>query len=318
MERFTRRASVDDTSIVEATGLHVGTAQIKTLANPRRIDYFCNPHYAIYNIDDFAINENGAKVAAYSNYPPTIEKIVMNHYRVKSREEYGGKVKRGTADLTRNIYKAESFSHEHNNKVFDDSILKYRDKRLAELVPNGDIIKNFAKLKQLDFDKLLASLSSILLPGFLEDDAQNFFSDYQKRFEYFNLMTKFLNETPIDFFRNKTELYLTCLTLSGFLKDTFLDDELGRLFEEFSLCFVYKTLLQTNIEAANLHQLINELPKILTLPYPAVDDIRHFCITITPAFMNIFREYNQVAWQNFTHFQYVLDMLKVLDHYKHK
>ena len=220
--------------------------------------------------------------------------------------------------MARNIYKVENFSHEISNKVFDDSILKYRDKRLAEFVPNGDIIKTFAKLKQLDFDKLLESLSSILLPGFVEDDNKHFFSDYKKRFEYFKVLTKFLNDAPNEFFKDTIELYLTCLALSGFLKDTFLDDELGKLFEEFSLCFVYKTLRQTNIEAANFHQLINELPKILTLPYPTVDDIRHFCITITPAFMNIFREYNQVAWLNFTHFQYVLDMLKVLDHYKHK
>ena len=318
LERFTRRASVDDTPIVKETGLHVGTAQIKTIANPRRINYFCNPHYAVYISDDCVINENGDQVQAYSNYPPTVKKIVMNHYSVKSREEYETKVRRGTADSRKNIYKVEGFSHERSNKVFDDSILNYRDKRQSKFVPNGDIIKTFTELKQLDFDKLLAALSSMLLPGFVENDTKNFFGDYKKRFEYFKVLTKFLNDAPDEIFKDKVELYFTCLALSGFLKDTFLDDELGRLFEEFSLNFVYRAFSQPIISALDAHMTIKYLPRILMLPYPVVDDIRERCITIMPIFMNIFREYSQVAWQNFSHFDYVLEMLKVFDNYKFK
>lgn len=315
LERFTRRASVDDTPIFEVNGLHGGTAHISTIANPRRIDFFGNPHYAIYIVRNFAINENGDKIPFFSNYPPTVKKIVMNHYSVKSREEYEGKIRRGTADAVYNIYKAEKFLHEKDNEIFDDSILKYRKRRQAELVPKGDILQKFAKLKLIKINKLLAALSSTLLPGFVVDDAQSFFSDYQKGYEYFSSLTKFFNETQIDFFQNKTETYLTCLALSGLLKGTFLDDEFKKLFEEFSLYFVYKTFRTENLEVADIHMLINELPKILALPYPAVEKIRKFCFAMIPPFMDIFREYNPVSWKSFAHFQYILDMLKVFDNY---
>ena len=317
LERFTRRASVDYTPIFEVTGLHGGTAHISTIANPRRIDFFGNPHYAIYIAKNFAVNENGDKIHFFSNYPPTVKKIVMNHYSVKSREEYSVKIRRGTADAMHNIYKAEKFLHEKDNEIFDDSILKYRKRRKAELVPKGDILQKFAKLKLIRLNKLLAALSSTLLPGFVENDTQNFFSDYQKGYEYFNLLTKFFNETPIEFFQNKAETYLTCLALSSLLKGTFLNDEFKRLFEEFSLYFVYKTFRTENLAVADIHMLINELPRILTLPYPAVDKIRKLCFSVIPAFMDIFREYNPVSWKSFAHFQYVLDMLKVFEHYKH-
>ena len=100
----------------------MGNAHVSTIANLRMISYMTIPHFAFYFEGVFAVNENGGVVQGAFNKPVTAEKIVMNHYSVKSREEYAKKVSRGAAD--HGTYQMKNFDINDRNEEFDDSILK--------------------------------------------------------------------------------------------------------------------------------------------------------------------------------------------------
>ena len=138
LERFTRRAGNDWTPPIPwRPDLKGGSAAVKSIANPRRVKFFSQPHSPTYFDTGYAINEIGNLSQGYSSFPVSTEKIVMNHYSVKSKEEYAIKVKRGNADWEDNRYSMDNFSHDKYNDEFDDSILKYRDARIAALIPQG-------------------------------------------------------------------------------------------------------------------------------------------------------------------------------------
>ena len=137
IERFTLRE--------ESVNKH-----IKTIANPRKINYFCNPHFSIYFSSCFSVNEQGENFDGAFNEYASDEKIVINHYYMKSREEYLKKVQRGVADFKVNVYDEKNFSHETQNDVFDDGILKYRDERRKALAKMGGVWMSFQPLQNLN------------------------------------------------------------------------------------------------------------------------------------------------------------------------
>ena len=61
---------------------------VKTIANPRKIKCFINPHFAVYFENFFSVNEKGQPFQGPFNEPPTGDKICINHYYTKSKEEY--------------------------------------------------------------------------------------------------------------------------------------------------------------------------------------------------------------------------------------
>ena len=123
LERFTARAANVHTTV-------------KTIINPRRVRFWTQPHNPIYFDGCFAVSENGNIVPGYSIENNTAEKICVNHYNTKSREEWEKKVARGRSDVpTKN--KLEDFKWRDKNDVFDDEILKYRDARLPECCEGG-------------------------------------------------------------------------------------------------------------------------------------------------------------------------------------
>ena len=119
LERFTRRAPVDSEKNI----------LVKTVANPRKIKFLIYPHHANYFEDFRAVNENGKIVPNHSNNPVTADKIAINHYYTKSKEEFVKKIQRGRSDIPVNTYGMNTFEHYNCNEVFDDGILKYRDAR---------------------------------------------------------------------------------------------------------------------------------------------------------------------------------------------
>ena len=123
IDRFTKRSKNVD-------------RHIKTIANPRKIDFFLNPHYAMYFLGCYSVNENGNFFAGPFNEEKTTEKICINHYYFKSREEYNSRVGRGDGTKDRPSEWFDSWGN-NCNEVFDDGIVKYRDARRAELIPQG-------------------------------------------------------------------------------------------------------------------------------------------------------------------------------------
>ena len=116
LERFTRRAKKTVRSV-------------KTIANPRKIDYLITPHYMFYFGGIFTITDN-----IYEDEHKIADKILVNHYRLKSREEFLRKCQNSSIDASygekTNHYNESRFTHEENNDVFDDSILAYYENRL--------------------------------------------------------------------------------------------------------------------------------------------------------------------------------------------
>ena len=117
LERFTRRS--DSTS-----------ERLKVIANPRKIYCIVDPHNPSYFFDSYAVTESGKPVYKSYTDSPSSEKIVINHYKVKSAEEYAVKNRRGDVAFGQdNRYILNESFHKVNNNVFDDSIIKYRDSR---------------------------------------------------------------------------------------------------------------------------------------------------------------------------------------------
>lgn len=221
LERFTRRASND----------WEGNTLVKTIANPLTINNIVNPHYAKYFEGKYAINENGDKVpksvnranAEAFNDPVTYDKIVINHYHTKSREEYKVKRQRGLADqIAKDPYPERQFTRHDRNEEFDDGILFYRDEKAKVYQPP----------KPRSAEDLIKALEK-------------------------NLST--------DSYAGKMETFLTCRALSNYLGENF--------FEEMSLKAIVKTL-ETSLSAADKGLFDKELPELLKLPYPVVEELR--------------------------------------------
>ena len=110
--------------------------------NPRRIDYFADPHLAHY-FDGFkAVNANGAQIFSSASYPIVADKIVINHYYTKSLEEFvANKIMRGWPLSAKAPYSHEYFTFYDRNEVFDDGILKYRAARAEKFSLETDAAK---------------------------------------------------------------------------------------------------------------------------------------------------------------------------------
>ena len=269
LERFTRRA------------VNCGSG-VKTIANPRRIKYLTTPHYMEYFPGTEVVTEsNSEKKYAVS------DKILINHYRLKSREEFLNKNNDFKGDVAygdKNYYSESRFSHAENNDVFDNSILAYRDARRKMGGGTG---------KPLDYKKLINALIENLAP----------------------MISK--KELPLNFFTGKMETFLTCQALVTFLKGNLLDDVRGSVLEELTLNAVFKSSL-TGLPFADAELLLSELPNFLPLPYETVEDIRLGCLQIIPQLKDTLRVKIDNAskflyWRDFNDFD---NLYRILNAFK--
>ncbi|MBQ7630217.1 MAG: glycosyltransferase family 92 protein [Selenomonadaceae bacterium] len=254
---------------------------IKTIINPRKIYYFQNPHFAFYFPGCYSVNEEKTAFLGPFNDSKTADKIRINHYYTKSREEYEKKVQRGRSDinLKRNM---DSFTILNHNETFDNDIIKYRDARIAALIPDGNIAKLFPA-KQINYQRLFNALNK-------------------------NLMPTLTKGTPQEFFADKMETFLTCFNLIAAIKDKVFDETTAKFFEELSLKAIHRALLSP-LQAADIFLLINEMPKILELDYPAVKNIRDVLLNLISQLMTTLRA--QARWQEFTELEYKFKLLKI-------
>ena len=268
LERFTRRAPVDWTS----NGL--GNNHVKTIANPRAINFVAHPHYLTYFEGLHAVNENGKRVPSWSNNPVTVEKNAVNHYYTKSREEFTkAKMLRGWACENKNPYDMKSFDNYNRNDEFDDEILRYRAER-AKTFQLPD--------KSRTDERLLNALTLNLSP------------------------TLFAN-TPPNFYAGKMETFLTCRAVAEYLKPKLADDALAKFFEEASLKAILKSFNGLNFVDARL--FLRELPKILNSSCSAVDELRAAALEMLDQLKSFMRL--NVMWKDFVQLDYIRDILKL-------
>ena len=216
-------------------------------------------HCASYFEESYAVNSNNEiKRTPGHMTPPLTDKIVVHHYHTKSLEEYILKRQRGRADRFTSVdynnakfYSDEQFKGHDCNDEFDDGIVKYRDVRAKTYQP-----PDMAHADERLFNALANNLSPTLLPT-----------------------------TPPQFYAGKMETFLTCRAVSSYLKKKLTDDAPAKFFEEASLKAILKSLNGMSLTDARL--LLSELPAILNLPYPVVNDVRIACLNIIPQMMNV-------------------------------
>ncbi|MBR4384801.1 MAG: glycosyltransferase family 92 protein, partial [Selenomonadaceae bacterium] len=241
LERFTRRAEKNwtssnskDVSDINANS-PLGNGVVKTIANPRATHYFYNPHFAVHFNDFRAVNENGNPVDKFLNVPVAAEKIVVNHYYTRSREEFLAKLNRGRSDVLGG-YSFDFFDTYDRNEIFDDGILKYRAQRAENFSLESD------EQRRNRVEKVLVDLLTQCSPF----------------------------AAPPEFFTGKLETFLTCRKLA----EVFGTQIGNKSAEEYALVWIYQTLNTDGVLTyADLQLFVEELPEILSRPFPVAKKI---------------------------------------------
>ena len=276
LERFTRRAPSDWFEPATKTSLPVGNIHVKTIANPRLIRYIVNPHYAYYFDGAFAVNSDGERVMHWGNEPVLADKIVINHYFTKSKEEFQSKLERGrkgvdSQELDPVTVDMSVFDKNDRNDTEDDGILSYRQIRE----------ENYTPPKKFEREDYFKALEGILLPASRSDVSP-------------------------EYFEGKLETFLTCRALAAVLRRAFPKDNRGAFLEESALrAIVHTQLVKMSITDAMM--MINSMPPILALPYPVVDDIRKNCMSFVRQIMGDLRR--NLRWEAFIEMGNYFDLL---------
>ena len=97
---------------------------IKTVCNPRLVKYYVSPHFPLYKLGLWNINENGRRLRAWFSLGQCYNKIKINHYFCKSKEEALMKWNRGLADRNEK-YDWKKFEDHDLNDIYDDCMLPY-------------------------------------------------------------------------------------------------------------------------------------------------------------------------------------------------
>ena len=104
-----------------------GNDCIKSIVNPRKVYKFEHVHFPVYILGSYAVSENGERVNGWQHFAKSINRIRINHYFTKSKEEWIQRRSIGKADskdINNKRTMDEFFSHD-NNDIYDDGMLYY-------------------------------------------------------------------------------------------------------------------------------------------------------------------------------------------------
>lgn len=123
-----RPASVVESYLYRGNDDFEHNRMVKTIVNPRKVLVLTNPHFAWYYNNFCAVNDSGKIIEGPFDESQSYSYLQLNHYFVKSKEDWQLKLSRGRADLPRNgkppRSEEERIIHDRN-EVYDDRILKY-------------------------------------------------------------------------------------------------------------------------------------------------------------------------------------------------
>ena len=262
LERFTRRAPHDWVASGEDSS-HLGSnIFIKSVMNPRGVDYFSSPHFASYFSGLKSINSNGTETWRAGNHPVLSDKIVVNHYFTKSKEEYAiKKMPKGSVAVKDNYYDMKMFDFFNRNEVFDDGILKYRAARADSFV--------------------------------FETDAERLRRVEKALIEILTQCSPF--DAPAEFFIGKLETFLTCRALA----EKFGTKIGNKTAEEYALVWIYQAFNKDRVLTyADLQLFLNVLPELLARPFPLCKKIfRVFASRIVPVMCETARNFQ--TWESY-------------------
>lgn len=107
---------------------HWGNFHIKTICNPRLVKNYISPHYPIYKLGGYSINDSdGKRLWGWFCHDVKWQNLRINHYYCKSKEQYIQKISRGFGDRV-GEYDMKQFNDYDLNDVKDESMLVYADK----------------------------------------------------------------------------------------------------------------------------------------------------------------------------------------------
>ena len=242
---------------------------VKTIADPRKVSIILNPHFLNYFEGNYSVNENGGIVVGPFNEPVVAEKIVINHYHCKSWEEYGIKRGRGYAPVL--------IEEEHYTK----ELFQRHDR-------NDEFDDGILKYRATRAEKFILESNKHRLDRVIEslvDTLSKFNSD----------------ESVVDI-----ETALTCRALSTYLREHFANDaDYWKICEQESLKALSSLEKSTFTEA---RLLISELPDLLSLPYPVVEELRGACLQLIPQMMQVMRLNKN--WLYYVELDYIQRLLK--------
>lgn len=110
------------------TETHWGNFHIKTICNPRLVKNYISPHYPIYKLGGYNINDSdGKRLWGWFCHDVKWQNLRINHYYCKSKEQYIQKISRGFGDRV-GEYDMKQFNDYDLNDVKDESMLVYADK----------------------------------------------------------------------------------------------------------------------------------------------------------------------------------------------
>ena len=268
LEIFTRHAKSNQIFLDE-DGNKIGSVLVKTIANPRCIAHILNPHFDFYVDGKYTVNSDGGQILFAINEPPLANKIVINHYIVKSLEEFLLKQNKGRADC--NYVLENTYFHCYDrNEVFDEGILKYRAARAENFSFESD---------EHRANRVINILVQTLTQPLPADDDREFFVD-------------------------KLETFLTCRAVAEKFQIKIGD----RSAEEIALAWIYRTMIKADpIKRSEIEMFLKALPEILSRPFPICKEILQLTQdNIIPRFQEHLKNCKEVVMINelLTYFQW--------------
>ena len=92
---------------------------IKTICNPKLVSKIEDAHFVDYNDGYYCVSEGGGQVSGSVNPNGSCNKLRINHYFTKSKNEYIKKRERGMADHAEEKRTMEGFYGHDRNDVYD-------------------------------------------------------------------------------------------------------------------------------------------------------------------------------------------------------
>ena len=119
---------ISENFIYRGTEKDWGNYHIKTICNPRLVKSYISPHYPIYKLGGYSINDSdGKRIWGWFCHDVKWQTLRINHYYCKSKEQYLQKISRGLGDRV-GEYDMKQFNDYDLNAVKDESMLVYADK----------------------------------------------------------------------------------------------------------------------------------------------------------------------------------------------
>lgn len=108
-------------------------AHVKAVCNPRKVERFLNPHFPIMKENALMITEAGTMFFLSYCYESNCEKLRINHYYIKSKEEFFEKAKRGWPDQAN--YEKKEADIEYNYRLYSSELNAVYDPIMERYLP---------------------------------------------------------------------------------------------------------------------------------------------------------------------------------------